>query len=45
MLDYFKEMIEQETEPDENKLVEKKQRKPRTKKTDEVKELFVIKDE
>jgi hypothetical protein len=45
MLDYFKEMIEQEAEPDENKLVEKKQRKPRTKKTDEIKELFVITDD
>ena len=44
MLDYFKEQIEQEAEPDENKPVEKKQRKPRAKKT-ETKELLIDNDE
>jgi len=49
MLDYFKERIETEAEPEqcteENKLVEKKPRKPRAKKnlevTEDVKELLI----
>lgn len=48
MIDYFKEQIENEPDViinEQPKQEEKKQRKPRTKKTDEVKELFVIKDE
>ena len=48
MFEYFNERIEQEAEPDENKPVEKKQRKPRAKKTElskETKELLISDNE